>query len=47
MEDIKEIIKERIKANNELFSEDEVKTINETSIKLYIIGLIDGKKIYT
>lgn len=46
MENIKEFIKERIKANNELFSEDELKTINETSTKLYILGVIDGKQIY-
>lgn len=47
MENLIDFIEERIKANNELISEDEVKTINETSIKLYIIGLIDDKKIYT
>lgn len=47
MENLEEFIKERMKENKELFDDEEIKLLNETSIKLYIIGLLDGKKIYT
>ena len=47
MENLEKFIKERMKENKELFDDEEIKLLNETSIKLYIIGIIDGKKIYT
>lgn len=47
MENLEKFIKERMKENKELFDDEEIKLLNETSMKLYIIGIIDGKKIYT
>lgn len=46
MENLEKFIKERMKENEKLFTVEEVKLLNKTSMKLYIIGLIDGKKIY-
>lgn len=47
MENLEKFIEKRVRENKELFSIDELNSINDTSIKLYILGLIDGKKIYT
>ena len=46
---MEEILKQRIKENEELFSKEELKTIENNIIltkKIYIIGLINGKQIY-
>lgn len=44
------IIKERIEENEELFTEDELEIVEENfSVikKVYLIGLINAKEIYT
>lgn len=46
MENLEKFIEKRVRENKELFSMDELNSINDISIKLYILGLIDGKKIY-
>jgi len=47
--ELEEIVKERIKENEKLFSEEELKTIENNIIltkKVYMIGLVNGKQIY-
>ena len=47
--ELEEIVKERIKENEKLFSEEELKTIENNIIltkKVYMIGLENGKQIY-
>jgi len=47
--DVEEIIRERIEENKNLFTEDELKFINnKINIikKVYLIGLINGRQMY-
>ncbi len=47
--ELEEIVKERIKENEKLFSKEELKTIKNNIIltkKVYMIGLVNGKQIY-
>jgi hypothetical protein len=47
--ELEEIVKERIKENEKLFSKEELKTIENNIIltkKVYMIGLVNGKQIY-
>lgn len=47
--ELEEIVKERIKENEKLFSEEELETIENNIIltkKVYMIGLVNGKQIY-
>lgn len=44
MENLEEFIRERMKKNKELFDDEEIKLLNETSIKLYMLGLADSNK---
>lgn len=46
---VEEIVKERVKENQELFTEEEIKYIKKnikTIKKIYLIGLINGRQIY-
>jgi hypothetical protein len=47
--ELEEIVKERIKENEKLFSKEELETIENNIIltkKVYMIGLVNGKQIY-
>lgn len=46
---IEEILKERIKENENLFNEEQIITINKNLnvfSKIYLLGLINGRQIY-
>ncbi len=46
---VEEIVKERVKENERLFSEKELKLIRNNSrifTKIYLLGLINGRDIY-
>jgi len=44
---IEEILKERIKDNKELFTQEEIDDIisNDTYTKIYLLGMLDAKKM--
>lgn len=47
--ELEEIVKERIKENEKLFSKEELETIENNIIltkKVYMIGLVNGKQTY-
>lgn len=47
--ELEEIVKERIKENEKLFSKEELETIENNIIltkKVYMIGLVNEKQIY-
>lgn len=46
MEELVEIVKERLKKNEILLKDGELKKIDDSIVKIYLLGLIDGKKIY-
>jgi len=45
--EIEEILKERIKDNKELFSQEEINYIisNDIYTKIYLLGMLDAKEI--
>lgn len=46
---LEEIVKERVKENEKLFTEEELKFIKDNGKlikKIYLLGLINGKNIY-
>ena len=47
MNNIRILFKKRIMDNKKMFSGRELKHINKTHEKVYLIGLMDGKKIYS
>lgn len=46
MKDIRRIVRKRLMDNKNMFSNKELRHINKTYEKIYLIGLADGKKIY-
>lgn len=46
MNDVKKFVKNRLMDNKKMFSSKELRHINKTHEKIYLIGLADGKKIY-
>lgn len=46
MNEIRKIIKRRLMDNKRMFSNKELRHLNKTHEKIYLIGLADGKKIY-
>lgn len=46
---VEEIVKERVKENEELFTMEELKFIKDNSKilkKVYLLGLVNGKNVY-
>jgi hypothetical protein len=44
MNNIKKLIRKRLMDNKKMFSNKELKHINKTYEKVYLLGLIDGKR---
>ena len=42
----KNVVRKRLMDNKKMFTNKELKHINRTHEKIYLIGLADGKKIY-
>lgn len=42
----KNVVRKRLMDNKKMFTNKELKRINRTHEKIYLIGLADGKKIY-
>lgn len=47
MNEVKKVVKKRLMDNKKMFSNKELRHINKTHEKIYLIGLADGKKIYS